>query len=516
MQIASSTSSLVPQTQLTTSTQPKSTGDRTQANPSDGSLSSIVALNQPLGDKLVYSLPSAAPVNGQALVYESAKATGLDDKLGANIKAGTLSDRFAGLGSAMLSALANGEDRLQQSVVRFTPNQRGTELDDSYKVSQQSVHASPAAKVGMSIQTRSGTRIELQISATDNALAISMSSEGSLTPEERQAVTKLSSAFQKAVDGMAQVPPQVDLSALTGFDTRVISNVDLNAHMNDGSGTVTDLRFSATVSYRTVNIQAGDGNVYLSIDPASAAMAGSLAQRQASVNSLLDQLTQMSQRSPAQSGLNNLFMQAFRDLQLGDASLEPQNGASATQATSQNEAIPDTVRQALSGLLDFQSNLQLTPASPNPLDSKEVDFFSLSFSQTTRISGNGSSLSISQQLQMSMEAAYHGAASDRTPMTLGTDRSGQNYGYVRLNDTASSAVRIDLSPGNTDATVHRSATRWTGSSFHEGGDIVSVNTRPEQASDTRSFNGLDGLQQVANAAMLLVNPGLLSNSKPVV
>jgi hypothetical protein len=67
-----------------------------------------------------------------------------------------------------------------------------------------------------------------------------------LTADELKAVGQLGSAFQASVDGLTAVPPKLDLSQLTQFDSKVLASVDLNAKVTSQGNDDLTLAFTPT------------------------------------------------------------------------------------------------------------------------------------------------------------------------------------------------------------------------------------------------------------------------------
>ncbi|MCT6971877.1 hypothetical protein M1699_23615, partial [Salmonella enterica subsp. enterica serovar Albany] len=82
-----------------------------------------------------------------------------------------------------------------------------------------------------------------------------------MSADELKAVGQLGSAFQASVDGLTAVPPKLDLSQLTQFDSKVLASVDLNAKVTSQGRDDLTLAFHADSQSRTTRMSGPAGSI---------------------------------------------------------------------------------------------------------------------------------------------------------------------------------------------------------------------------------------------------------------
>ncbi|WP_395063391.1 hypothetical protein [Paraburkholderia silvatlantica] len=250
------------------------------------------------------TLAGTAPV----LSWASDNSDIVSLRMMANYAAQTMAGHFAGLGSALLDRFkTTGGDYAQSisiaSASGLAPVGQGSN--------------GPDGQIGLTIRTKSGVTVEIELGSEDGGLSVSIKSSGTLGESERAALAKLSDGFQQAIDGLSAVPPKLDLSGLAQFDTSALASV--NFHYS-----VTGER---------------NGNISASYSQDSSARSPE------------DGFTQMNEDYGAPSG-------------------ETLPGAAYSRMLQQSD------QAMLTGLADFSASITDTSTSPNPMRPGEVDSFS--------------------------------------------------------------------------------------------------------------------------------------------
>jgi len=128
---------------------------------------------------------------------------------------------FNGLGSVLLSQLQDNPGDLPQVL---TISQIG----------ESAVRAGQDSAVALTIATRTDVTVSLSLTRQSNGTAVEIKTSGTLSQDESEAIAGLGEAFQKALTGLAQQPPKMDLSDLTKFDGSILQSVDLKTDIRSG------------------------------------------------------------------------------------------------------------------------------------------------------------------------------------------------------------------------------------------------------------------------------------------
>ncbi len=129
---------------------------------------------------------------------------------------------------------------------------------------------------GTGIATRSGVEVKLSLDSDDDALGVQLTASGALSDEETQVLGQLSKAFQDAIDGMAQEPPQLRPGGLMQFDAKQLTSVELRAQvgLNTTPPSVQTLSFQADPMQRKVAFSGAASSLDMTADASNAASLG--------------------------------------------------------------------------------------------------------------------------------------------------------------------------------------------------------------------------------------------------
>lgn len=322
------------------------------ASPAASTAGTRVTLDAATTDAAVYARPSA-PGAGPRRVWAKAGDDGLSELMSRNSgkEAHTLSDRWRGLGGALLKQLADTGERYRQTladVVPALPDAGATDPAASTPDAEGAGSADPAAAaaalqqqalsgvatnattVSLKVQTRSGQTVELKIgvnsgeSGGTRGLQVEVSSSGPLSGAERDALALLSDGLDRALEGLGDGLPTLDLSGLTGFDADgVLTGLDLRIDHPDASadrpGQLRSFSLQLGAEKKSLSLRTTSGEMALEVDAAATSRtttgAPASGRRWSAIDQLLQQVDAAAERSHADAAMTKSFKDAFRQLQ---------------------------------------------------------------------------------------------------------------------------------------------------------------------------------------------------------
>lgn len=390
----------------------------------------------------------------------------------------TMAGHFAGLGSALLDRFkTTGSDYAQSVSVTSASGVGGLTQSSS----------GPAGKIGLTVRTASGTTVEIALESEDGGLSVSIKSSAALSESERNALAKLSDGFQQAIDGLGAVPPKLDLSGLTQFDTSALASVNFQYSVTGDGDSSISASYAQDSASRSLSVTSAAGTMSMKVDTSNSALWGAGAQRAASVASYLQQFDQANSRGHGNAALMSMFEDGFSQMNddYGTASGQSLPGTAYAPWLQQSDAA------LLTGLGDFSASITDASTSPNPMRPGEVDSFSYQVSQTTQLAGTDQEGTISQRQQSHLSASYHQALSGGGKPVLTDSTASQNYDYMRIDDSAQSTVQLATQRGVLlNATLNQSSEQKTRDSKYERGELVSDVTTPKTASRSVDLRAL--------------------------
>lgn len=341
-----------------------------------------------------------------------------------------------------------------------------------------------AAQGTLSVKTASGAEVELAQASDGSGIQITVK-QGTLSDAERSALEKLSDGFNKAMEGLNGQPPRLDLSALTRFNSAVLTSVDLQAKVT-GENKLT-LSFHADSNMRSVKSTGTLGTVDISVDMSKRAIIGNESQQQRALTQYLKQFDRAQSRGEGDSTLMGMFRDAFTALNSNYNNNSPVNSRQQTTYIS----LTRSDKNMLTGLADFTASVTQTPQSPNPIRLSEADTFSYQVSQTSTINGTSDqNRNITQKQQSHLTASYHKALTAGLQLSLTADKNSQNYFYTQIDDQAESTTEVQYRKGAlVSATLDQSATTSTRVQKYVRGELMSDATTPEQKSTLTDLLG---------------------------
>ncbi|WP_325512110.1 hypothetical protein [Oxalicibacterium sp.] len=425
-----------------------------------------------------YSIPRTS-VASSSPVWKTNANDAISSRMAGNFFSRSLTNRFTGLGSALLDMLKNGTSNFSQSVTRSSAGSA------AISSSSQQIPPFPLANEKLVVKTKSGVEVTISLSNQDDHLEVAMDSSGELGDAERAALGNLSAAFQDAIDGLSAKPPRLDLAGLTQFDPTALSSVDFHSRITLDDQASQTLDFHADATTRTLNLDGPTGMMNVSIDMHDPSIWGSSKQRADAIDSYLKQFDQAASRGNADKSLMAMFKDAFTQMNSSYAAAPQQQQLQRHPAIT----LADADHAMLTGLADFNASIGQVPKSPNPMHLSELDTFSYQVSQSTTVKGtNQLNRSISQQQQSHLSASYHLSLIPDVRLELTTENKSQNYYYKQIDDTANSSTEIAYTKGKlTNASSTQSASQSTHVLKYEMGKVTKDTTTPFNASLTRDI-----------------------------
>ncbi|OWQ92120.1 hypothetical protein CDN99_07140 [Roseateles aquatilis] len=317
-----------------------------------------------------------------------------------------LADRWRGLGGALLSQLAKDGTSYKQTLADFVPTVSGADgTDPTAAVSPEEAQAQAlggvsinATQVELKIQTRSGQTVQLKIAVNDGSqnrasgLEVEVTSSGTLSAAERSALSDLAGGLDRALEGLGQGAPRLDLSGLMNYDSTVLSSLDLkvdtpNVATSDGTVSSTASLGSFALHLgsdrKTVALKGASGELSMNVDATAPIGTVDPAKRQAAILKSLERIDAAAERGHADELLVGLFKDAFKQLQAPPADAD-KAAADAARARKDQDPASIAVTPAVSALSPaLEQQVQ-------PLRSGLADFdahFSGDFEKTNRFGG---------------------------------------------------------------------------------------------------------------------------------
>lgn len=370
----------------------------------------------------------------------------MEANFSARSKSGALSSLLLnGVGSELLGGLAAGNGNLQRTVAAYWPNYRNPDAEAAGGVTAADALLGAkdvANRISFKIQTASGKTVDISIAfggdgkGIRDSLSIDMKTSGELSAAEQKEIAKLSKGFDAALRGISGETGSVDISGLVGFDTTVLSAIDLSVRGAALPNGLQSLDFHADVNSRSFATESRLGKLSVKVDLASPAPQGGAAQREAAVRKFLEQFDAANTRAHGEVALVDRFKDAFAQL---NSSYPPPEARPAP-------AIPAWVLSAedqaqLTGLADFQASMsgEFDNGMPD-LRATEAGKLAYQVSQRTRTQGvaKSSGLAVEQTqhaiLDMSLDRGQEGRA---------LDKSNGNYDRLSIRDESSTTTAFE-------------------------------------------------------------------------
>lgn len=413
---------------------------------------------------------AATATAGLARNWESPPGDAVSTQMARNFSATSTEGRFKGLGAALLNQLKLDGKALSQALQLAPPDAA---------LPATALHGFGDDQFSLNVTTKSGALVTLALDSQGDGLAVQMSSSAQLSETERGALGGLAAAFQDAIDGMTQQPPEMLLGGLTQFDGKLLASVDLRASvtLKTDPPALQTLDFHADSARRSVSFSGAAGAARVDVDLSRTASLGSAQQQAKALGSYLAQFDQAASRGHGDAALMTLFKDAFASMN-SNLPGAPQPLAGAAEPDKWALAVED--RAALSGLADFSAAVTQHSRAGNPMRAEEKDSFAYQAAQTTSVAGRSEDeRSVSQRQTSELSASYHMPITPGTTLRLDMTQESQNYDYFQINDAASSNVELAYHAGHMlKATLAQTATQTTRVMRYMLGHLTSDTTTP--------------------------------------
>lgn len=399
--------------------------------------------SQPAID-VVYTrpVPAGESLSSTARAWASPPQDDISALMSRNVKnaRGSLAEQWRGLGGAMLSRFASTPANYRQAMVDYmAPGAAGA--TSALGTQALSGVQDGAAKVSLKIQTRSGETVELTLLVNTGAgggnrgLQVEITSSGKLSATERDALAKLADGFDQALEGLGQGRPQLDLSGLMGYDSSVLSRVDLSVQNPVPAQALSAFTLRLDGSQKSVAIAGASGEIALNLDLTTPMGATSAQQRQAAIAQHLQQFDAAAQRSHADAALVALFKDAFTQLHATPP------GQAAPQADALSRTLGKQVQPMLSGLMDFEARFGGDFEKTNDLGFvNEMGRADYQLSQKTSMQHHGTTGDVSLSQTQSEQLTAHYLQSRHGGML---DISDGNYDITKIRDRNTTTTLIE-------------------------------------------------------------------------
>ncbi|MBN9095283.1 hypothetical protein [Pandoraea pnomenusa] len=432
----------------------------------------------PLANWPTYTQPVA---NGATLYWQTPPSDPLSLLMSGNASTHALGNRLDSLGRKLLDVIAGGATAYSQSVLRSSTVVAPSA--DALAVQRTQLQTDADNRFALTIKTASGAQVSVRLGSSDDGLSAEVAvTKGTLTDAERDQLGKLADAFQRAVDGLGKQPPVVDFGALTGFDTALLSSVDLSATLGANGTSAQTIAFHADATQRNVHVDGASGRFEVNVDLQSMQAVGSPKAQAAALDAWLARFDIARTRGNGDASLMQMFKGAFTGL----------NGHYPPAPALPRIALSSADKSVLSGLADFSASISQTTSASNPLRPSEVDGFDYRISQHTDIGGKDTlNRTVAQQAEATLTASYHRSLWAGVPLNLTTDPKSQNYEYVKVHDSANTDIQVGYRDGlPVRAAVHRSADQSTQVQRFEMARLVSDVITPQAMSQRSDLTTL--------------------------
>ncbi|HKS35255.1 MAG TPA: hypothetical protein VJS14_16145 [Enterobacteriaceae bacterium] len=344
---------------------------------------------------------------------------------------------FNGLGSALLAQLQDNPGDLTQVLT-------------AAQVGESAVSAGQDSAVALTITTQTGVTVSLSLTRQSDGMAVEIKTSGTLSKDESEAIAGLGEAFQKALNGLAQQQPKMDLSGLTTFDSSILKSVDLKTDIRSGDTKLQSLNFRADDAERWVAYQDQDVSLKMTSDRSQSTIGGNAAQQLLTLSAYDKQFDKARSDGHGDKAQMDMLKSVFRALNASS----PSQQSEATTAASTAIRLGSTAASRLSGLNDFSLELTQTEKSINPYRQDEKQSFSYQASQTTEnnrlFDGSGS---IKQTNHAHLSASWYKPVDASIPLSLNMMKSSQNYYYHQLEQDSVNTTSLNFNTQGQLASV---------------------------------------------------------------
>lgn len=372
-----------------------------------------------------------------------------------------------GIGSALLSTLVS---QRADSVISIPASDAG--------------NSDTRSAIALDITTQSGVSVSLQMTRQSKGVEIELkTAQGKLSEDEAQAISQLSGALQKTLDGLDDGNGHVDIGDLLAFNTQQLKSIDLKTDLRSGDTVLQSLNLHADDQSRWLAFHNADASFRLTTDMRHLSQTGSAAQQQSALAQWSDKFDKAAQRGQGDRAALGLFKAGFTQLN------------STRAATGQKPEAPQAITVganaakagAISGLADFSAIYQQTARASNPMKPEEEDTFGLTLAQQSSQQQNGDQQTLTQDGVFTFNASFHTALSPGQPLALTEQKSSQNYQYHQIHDEERTSTTVTQDDkGNLSAQFSQQLKQHESVKTYQLAKLIDSMDTPHSESHTGS------------------------------
>jgi hypothetical protein len=400
------------------------------------------------------------------------------------VSATTTAGRFNGLASGLIERLhVTGANVKQAYITTSVDADAGSKaVAEAGQVSLSDLRDRPDQSLGLSVKLASGQKVSLSIKSNGNGLSVEASSDTELSETDSKALDKLAAGLEAAAQSYFG-EQKINLNALSGFDTSVVSSLELNIKSGDRQ-----VDFRIDQSHHQLKLTSPSGVIDIDVKHDNAGLRGNATQREQAIQQFLGQIDSAAKRGHADEGLIAQYKEAFSAVQKINTTDDTDN-LSALAPAKAPSFWDAGASSLLTGLADFDAKITGETTTPNPLRLQESDYFNFQTSQKTTQEGQLSSGKISQKLESSLSAAFHLELKSGKKPELGESKNSQNYRYFKVDDHESSKLELGFEKNQLNsARLEKSHDRNLSISSYEFGKLIDSTTVPDKQTTVIDFS----------------------------
>ncbi len=400
----------------------------------------------------------------------------------------TTAGRFNGLASGLIERLHTTGANVKQGYIS-TSLDAGADskaVAEAGQVSLNDLRDRPDQSVGLNVKLASGHNVSLSIKSNANGLSVEASSDAELSEADSKALDKLAAGLEAAAQSYF-TDKKINLDGLSGFDTSVVSSLELNIKAGDRQ-----LDFKINDSHHQLKLTSPTGVIDIDVKHDNAGLKGNAAQRNNAIQQFLGQIDSAAKRGNADEALISQYKDAFSVMQKINTS-DDDNAVGGLVPAKTPAFWDKSASSLLTGLADFDAKITGATTTPNPLRLQESDYFNFQTSQKTTQEGHLSNGKISQNLESSLSAAFHLELKSGRKPTLDESKNSQNYRYFKVDDRESSKLDLGFEKNQLNsARLEKSHDRNLSISSYELGKLVDTKNQPDKQTTVIDFANISG------------------------
>lgn len=388
----------------------------------------------------------------------------------------TTAGRFNGLATGLVGRLRISGTEVKQAYIATSVEAGASSkaVAEAGEVSLNDLRDRPDQSLGLKVKLASGHTVALSVKSNTNGLSVEASSDTELSETDSKALEKLAAGLEAAAQSYF-ADQRINLNALSGFDTSVVSSLELNIKTGDRQ-----LDFKIDQSHHQLKLTSPGGVVDIDVSHDNPGLRGDATQRNKAIQQFLEQVDNAAKRGNADEGLVAQYKEAFSAVQKINTN-DDDSTAGYLLPVKTPAFWDNSAGSLLTGLADFNAKITGVTTTPNPLRLQESDYFNFQTSQETTQEGHLTSGKISQKLESSLSAAFHLELKSGRKPVLGEDKNSQNYRYIKVDDHESSKLDLGFEKNQLNsARLEKSHDRNLSVSRYELGKLLDTKNFPDK------------------------------------